>query len=149
MADSELVLLDKVLFRLAAAETDSALEDAVNKFLAPSLLKLSSPQEGVRKKVMELLVHVNKRIKGNDAIRLPMKALAEQYQVSFGFAMFQVQHAANRPNFSVAINAFITISGSGCGVVRDKLHSHLSEDGLSADGRGTEGRDPAAATGRA
>ena len=32
-------------------------------------LQLASPREGVRKKVMELLVHVNKRIKGNDRIR--------------------------------------------------------------------------------
>ena len=31
--------------------------------------QLSSPKEGVRKKVMELLVHVNKRVKGNERIR--------------------------------------------------------------------------------
>ncbi len=77
----EIVLLDKVLFRLGTSETDEALEEAVNKFLAPALLKLASPQDGVRKKVMELLVHVNKRIKTNENIRLPMAALVAQYQV--------------------------------------------------------------------
>ena len=38
--DGELALLDRVLFRMGMAETDAALEEAVHKFLAPSLLKV-------------------------------------------------------------------------------------------------------------
>ena len=72
--------LEKVLFRFATSETDEALEKALSKYLVPSLLKLSSQDETVRKKVMELLVHVNKRTKSNDNVQLPMDALLDQYQ---------------------------------------------------------------------
>ena len=57
------------------------MQEAVSKFLPPVLLKLTSQNEGVRKKVMELLVHINKRIKNNMAIQLPVEALLLQYQV--------------------------------------------------------------------
>ena len=79
---SEMALVDKVLFKLATADTDEALETTLCKFLPSCLLKLSSSQEGVRKKVLELLVHVNKRAKGNERIQLPVDALLLQYQVS-------------------------------------------------------------------
>ena len=39
--DGELALVDRVLFRMGMAETDAALQEAVHKFLAPSLLKVS------------------------------------------------------------------------------------------------------------
>ena len=76
----ELALLDRVFMRLATADTDEALTSAVGKYLPSCLLKLSSSQEGVRKKVLELLVHINKRVKGNDNIQLPVDALLVQYQ---------------------------------------------------------------------
>ncbi|TRY72263.1 hypothetical protein TCAL_11939 [Tigriopus californicus] len=79
-AQDELALLDRVLMRLASADSDQALSLAVQKFLPPSLLKLSSSAEGVRKKVMELLVHINKRVKNNANIQLPMDTLLVQYQ---------------------------------------------------------------------
>ena len=56
-------------------------QEAVSKFLPPVLLKLNSQNEGVRKKVMELLVHINKRIKNNNNIQLPVESLLLQYQV--------------------------------------------------------------------
>lgn len=65
--------------RIGAAESDEQLETAINKFLIPVLLKLSSPNEGVRKKVMELLVHVNKRIKRRPTVLLPVEALLTHY----------------------------------------------------------------------
>lgn len=37
--------------RLGHAETDEQLQNIISKFLPPVLLKLSSTQEGVRKKV--------------------------------------------------------------------------------------------------
>ena len=75
----DLAQLEKVLFRFATSDTDEALEKTLAKHLTPSLSKLSSQDEAVRKKVMELLVHVNKRVKNNDNIQLPMEALLEQY----------------------------------------------------------------------
>ena len=72
--------VDKVLFKIATSDTDEALSNSLKKHLAPTLLKLTSQNEAVRKKVMELLVHVNKRIKNNDKIQLPIEALLDQYQ---------------------------------------------------------------------
>lgn len=72
-------LLERVFLRIGAAETDEQLQNAVNKFLLPVLLKLSSENEGVRKKVMELLVHVNLRLKRRPMVQLPVEALLKQY----------------------------------------------------------------------
>lgn len=44
-------LLERVLFRLGTAESDEQLETAVNKFLTPVLLKITSSNESVRCKV--------------------------------------------------------------------------------------------------
>ncbi|XP_077980977.1 proteasome adapter and scaffold protein ECM29-like [Glandiceps talaboti] len=79
-AQDELELLERVFLRVGSAETDEQLQNVVSKFLAPVLLKLSSQQEGVRKKVMELLVHINKRIKSRPKIQLPVEPLLLQYQ---------------------------------------------------------------------
>lgn len=43
--------LERVFLRLGHADTDEQLQDVISKFLPPVLLKLSSAQEGVRKKV--------------------------------------------------------------------------------------------------
>ena len=56
------------------------MQEAVSKFLPPVLLKLTSQHEGVKKKVMKLLVQINKRIKNNHNIQLPVEALLLQYQ---------------------------------------------------------------------
>ncbi|MBN3306147.1 ECM29 protein, partial [Amia calva] len=72
--------LERVFLRLGHAETDEQLQHIISKFLPPVLLKLSSTQEGVRKKVMELLVHLNKRIKSRPKIQLPVETLLVQYQ---------------------------------------------------------------------
>lgn len=74
------MLLERVFLRVGSADTDEQLQNVVCKFLPPVLLKLSSQQEGVRKKVMELLVHVNKRIKTRPSVQLPIEALLLQYQ---------------------------------------------------------------------
>ena len=79
-AQDELQLLERVFLRLGSADTDQQLQAAINKFLSPVLLKLNSQNEGVRKKVMELLVHINKRIKNNANIQLPVESLLLQYQ---------------------------------------------------------------------
>lgn len=72
--------VDKILFKLATSDTDASLMKALDRHLAPTLLKLSSSNENVRKKVMELLVHLNKRVKNNDNVQLPMDQLLDQYQ---------------------------------------------------------------------
>lgn len=79
-AQDEQNQLERVFLRLGHAETDEQLQNIISKFLPPVLLKLSSTQEGVRKKVMELLVHLNKRIKSRPKIQLPVETLLVQYQ---------------------------------------------------------------------
>ncbi|XP_046742819.1 proteasome adapter and scaffold protein ECM29 [Diprion similis] len=79
-ATDELILLERVFLRLGSAETDEQLQASVCKFLPPVLLKLSSAQEGVRKKVMELLIHINRRVKSRPLVQLPVEALLLQYQ---------------------------------------------------------------------
>lgn len=51
----------------------------MGKFLTPVLMKLASLQDGVRKKVMELLVHINKRVKSRSKVPLPVSDLLRQY----------------------------------------------------------------------
>ncbi|XP_012280899.1 proteasome-associated protein ECM29 homolog isoform X2 [Orussus abietinus] len=79
-ATDELILLERVFLRLGSADTDEQLQASVCKFLPPILLKLSSSQEGVRKKVMELLIHINRRVKSRPLVQLPVEALLLQYQ---------------------------------------------------------------------
>ena len=66
---------------MATALTDEEVSGVIAKSLPSCLLKLNSGTEGVRKKVLELLVHVNKRVKDNHNIQLPVDALLTQYQV--------------------------------------------------------------------
>ncbi|EEC14246.1 hypothetical protein IscW_ISCW021447 [Ixodes scapularis] len=50
-AQNDIVLLERVFLRIVTAETDEQFESILGKFLLPILLKLSSTQEGVRKKL--------------------------------------------------------------------------------------------------
>ncbi|RVE49284.1 hypothetical protein evm_006078 [Chilo suppressalis] len=77
---NDLLLLDRVFLRLGNADTDDQLESCLNRFLPPVILKLSSPHEQVRTKVMELLVHVNKRVKCRAEVKLPVQTLLQLYK---------------------------------------------------------------------
>nr|XP_049703179.1 proteasome adapter and scaffold protein ECM29 [Helicoverpa armigera] len=76
---NDLLLLDRVFLRLGNADSDDQLESCLNRFLPPVILKLSSPYEQVRTKVMELLVHVNKRVKCRADVQLPVQTLLQLY----------------------------------------------------------------------
>ncbi|KAG6456419.1 hypothetical protein O3G_MSEX009728 [Manduca sexta] len=77
---NDLMLLDRVFLRLGNADTDEQLEGCLGRFLPPVILKLSSPHEQVRTKVMELLVHVNKRVKCRTSVQLPVQTLLQLYK---------------------------------------------------------------------
>ncbi|RDD46246.1 Proteasome-associated protein ECM29-like protein [Trichoplax sp. H2] len=77
---ANLELLERLLLRFGLAEKDEQLEKELHKFLPSILLKLSHPDEDVRKKVLELLNHVNKRIRNQTDIKLPLDALLDQFQ---------------------------------------------------------------------
>ncbi|XP_048584699.1 proteasome adapter and scaffold protein ECM29 isoform X2 [Nematostella vectensis] len=76
----DLESLERVFFRLCGAQTDEALEKTIGTFLAPLLLKVSSQNADVKKKVMELLTHINKRLKSRPKVQLPVNDLLSQYQ---------------------------------------------------------------------
>lgn len=68
--------------KLGLADTDEQLEQQLNKFLAPVLLKITSPNEDVRKKVMEIFTHVNKRLKSRNQVKLDLLPLLKHYEES-------------------------------------------------------------------
>lgn len=59
--------------------TDAQLGKTIQIFLPPVLLKLASTNGDVKKKVMEILSHVNKRVKANASIKLPFETLLQQF----------------------------------------------------------------------
>ncbi|XP_062591295.1 proteasome adapter and scaffold protein ECM29-like [Saccostrea cucullata] len=76
----ELSLVERVFLRIGSSESDEQLESCLDRFLPAVLLKLNSKDEAVRKKVMELLVHVNKRLKSRPKVLLPVEQLINQYR---------------------------------------------------------------------
>ena len=77
---SESDLLERVFLRLGHTESDEKLEEFAKRFLTPVILKLSSQDEDVKKKVLELLAHINRRLKNSERVQLPMDSLFLQYQ---------------------------------------------------------------------
>ncbi|TGZ79375.1 ARM repeat-containing protein [Ascodesmis nigricans] len=74
----ELRLINQVEFAIALAETEEKLQKLLAKYLAPVLLKVMSPQEAVRSKVISIVKHVGTRIRPPTLI-LPVKSLLEQF----------------------------------------------------------------------
>ncbi|XP_071952576.1 proteasome adapter and scaffold protein ECM29-like [Antedon mediterranea] len=79
-AQDELALLERVFLRVGSVTSDEELEKFINRFLPPVLLKLASKHAGVRKKVIQLLAHINKRLKSRPQVQLPMESLLNQYK---------------------------------------------------------------------
>ncbi|KAI8851220.1 proteasome stabiliser-domain-containing protein [Chytridium lagenaria] len=57
---------------------------SLSTFLPPVLLKLESPHEPVRAKVMAICAHVSKRLKSTPELRVPVKALLGLMDVNAG-----------------------------------------------------------------
>eukprot|EP00112_Aurelia_sp_Birch-Aquarium-sp1_P025455 Seg846.4 transcript_id=Seg846.4/GoldUCD/mRNA.D3Y31 product="Proteasome adapter and scaffold protein ECM29" protein_id=Seg846.4/GoldUCD/D3Y31 len=77
---NDLELLERVFLKFVVAETDEQLEKALSTFLTPALLKVGSSNERVKNKVIELLTHINKRLKSRSKIKLPIESLLKQYE---------------------------------------------------------------------
>ena len=73
-------LLERVFMRLGSTSTDDQLEEFTKKFLTPVLLKLASPNEDIKKKVLELLAQINRLLKSRECVQLPVEGLFLQYQ---------------------------------------------------------------------
>ncbi|KAG0238428.1 hypothetical protein BGX31_003302 [Mortierella sp. GBA43] len=110
MSDNDLQLLDNVELRFALAESDVQLEKTLNTFLCPMLLKLASPAENVRAKVIGILTHVNKRIKPKPSIKLPVTALLQQFLANSSvlvknFALIYIEMGYERLSLEDKLNA--------------------------------------------
>ncbi|KAF8030993.1 hypothetical protein BT93_D0241 [Corymbia citriodora subsp. variegata] len=78
-SDAELEeMLDRMLTRLALSD-DSKLQALLSKLLPLAISSLSSTSSAVRNKVLEILSHVNKRVKHQPEIGLPLSDLWRIY----------------------------------------------------------------------
>ena len=75
----ELSLIDKVELRIALADNDSKLQNTLNTYLPPLLLKLGSEYAASRNKVVSICQHIITRIRAQ-SVRLPVKALVNQFR---------------------------------------------------------------------
>jgi len=73
-------LLERVFLRLGAAESDDQLEKVLGRFLVPVILKITSEHKTVQNKVLELLTHVNKRLKSRPLVQLPLDVLLTHFR---------------------------------------------------------------------
>jgi proteasome component ECM29 len=73
------ILLDRVLFRFATSADDQQFQENLEKLLVPTLQKLNSTYESTHSKVLEVLSHVNKRVRPQPNIKLPLNDLLTQY----------------------------------------------------------------------
>ncbi|CAD6254932.1 unnamed protein product [Miscanthus lutarioriparius] len=78
--------LDRMLTRLALAD-DARLAPVLARVLPYAVTSLASPAPAVRKLVMEILSHINKRVKHRPEISLPMLELWKIYTESTSATM--------------------------------------------------------------
>lgn len=70
------------MLKFGLCADDEQFEVQLNKFICPVLLKIESKNEQVRKKVMEILTHVNKRLKSRQNVKLDLTQLLKNYEES-------------------------------------------------------------------
>lgn len=75
---AELSLVNKVDLRIALANSDAQLESALNLYLPPVLLKLSSKNSEVRQAVFKIIQNVITRLGASRTILLPFEGLLKQ-----------------------------------------------------------------------
>ncbi|XP_052205851.1 uncharacterized protein LOC127810408 isoform X2 [Diospyros lotus] len=86
-SDEEILeMLDRMLTRLALCD-DSKLEGLLSNLLPLSISSLSSSSSAVRNKVLEILSHVNKRVKHQPGIGLPFSELWKLYMDDHSVSM--------------------------------------------------------------
>ncbi|XP_071452225.1 proteasome adapter and scaffold protein ECM29-like isoform X2 [Hetaerina americana] len=74
-AMDEHVLLDEVVTAVDVADDIDKFQGAVFKYVPRVLPILSSQKDGIRKKVMEVLLHISKRLKSEPSVQLPVEEL--------------------------------------------------------------------------
>ncbi|RIB22785.1 proteasome stabiliser ECM29 [Gigaspora rosea] len=75
MANNEIQLLENIEIQFVLAENEVQFEKKITYFLSHVLKELASPHEIVRKKAIEILNHIKKRM--SKTVKLPWNLLAE------------------------------------------------------------------------
>lgn len=76
--EAELQLIDKVELRITLSSSDEKFQQSLNTFLAPLLLKLASPHNQVRSKILKFVGHLMTRIGSSPDVKLPIQKLLQQ-----------------------------------------------------------------------
>ena len=76
----ELSLISTVELRFASASTNKQLQPLVTTYLAPLLLKLSSPHAAVREKTRDACHHIINRLTRDQEVDIPIRKLVEQFR---------------------------------------------------------------------
>ncbi|KAL8170504.1 hypothetical protein V2J09_022308 [Rumex salicifolius] len=150
-SDEETVeVLDRMLTRLALCD-DSKLEGLISKLLPSAISSLSGNSLAVRNKVVEILTHVNKRVKHDTNIALPLSELWNIYEANAAplvrnFCIIYIEMAFERAlleekkNMAPKLLANISklppqhqeIVLRACAKVIGDAHSREFDDGISA-----------------
>lgn len=101
-------MLERMLTRLALTD-DSKLEAVLGKLLPYAISSLSSSIPSTRQKVMEMLTHINRRVKDQPAIHLPVWDLWKLYQSADSpmvknFSIVYIEMAFDRLHMEEKIN---------------------------------------------
>ncbi len=78
----KIVTLDKLFFKILASDTDLDFQENLGIYLPKLIEKLATNEDIVRKKVMEILVHINKRVKSRPNVQLPIHDFLIQFNDS-------------------------------------------------------------------
>lgn len=96
-------MVDKVFLRILNTEDDESFQAALHKFLTPVMLKLASDNPEVRKKVMEVLTHISKKLESRPQVTLPVQPLLSQYIDPNGAILVTVSTALVALTYSMYI----------------------------------------------
>jgi len=107
-------LIEKLEFRIAAAETGEQFQNILQKFLPALLLKLASEDSENRKLTTKVCLYVNQRLKIDGSIQLPVEGLSKIFRenpdpIVKQFSLLFVQQGLTRLSPEDGISSLPTI----------------------------------------
>jgi proteasome component ECM29 len=72
-------IIDNMATKIALTNDDTILEKSVAQYLPQLLSLIAYPDTQIRNKVMEVLTHINKRVRQTDKIKLPFEKILELF----------------------------------------------------------------------
>jgi proteasome component ECM29 len=72
-------IIDNMSTKIAITNDDAVLEKSIAQYLPQLLSLIGFPDTSIRNKVMEVLTHINKRVRQTDNIKLPFEKILELF----------------------------------------------------------------------